>query len=203
MGRNVNSEAATMAIAGSAVGYDAVFIFDPETSSNGVHKILEASFGARKGSGYLWSRHADGRVVCRFPYALEGTYAVSPVSDNDRLMIRARVNITKKNRDGKRRAWPIHDKSPRRAWLERRGDEHGFSVGPMAVITERDKIDHDGRSFWLDATEFTGWVTVTNAEKFNRVLSLGLSARRAWGFGLIEIIERGPVGSQQERGSAK
>ena len=173
-----------------AVGYDAVFSIAMPINTDALHKKLEEKFGARSGSGYLWSRYPDGRVVCRFPYALDGTRPVQALALDDKAMIRARVNITKKNQNGERRSWPLHDKKPRREWLERRGLEHGFSVGPMAIIVEKDDINHKGKQFWIDATEFTGWLTVTDAEKFNRVLATGLSARRAWGFGLIEVLER-------------
>jgi hypothetical protein len=170
------------------IGYDLTLMADPGADTYTIHQVLDERLGPRSGSRYLWSRHPDGRLVVRTSYPVDGAHPVSKVCSGDKVLVRTRVNITRKTRESERRAWPLHDKRPRRAWLERRGIDHGFVPEAVGIMTSRETITRKDRSFWIDATEFCGWLIVNDADRFNRMLTGGLSARRAWGFGLVELL---------------
>ncbi len=75
------------------------------------------------------------------------------------------------------------------AWLERKGEENGFSV-VQALVTDRiwhDDKDARNRDKALHATQFDGFLRVRDAQALRRALAFGIGSQKAYGFGLLSV----------------
>ena len=95
-----------------------------------------------------------------------------------------------KGRDGKKRAFPAAPKfdANRRAWLERQGERHGFSVVRASFTLENAAIRRPAGEFGFNVTVFSGRLKVTDAEKFESALREGIGTRRGYGCGMLLLI---------------
>ena len=159
----------------------------------GIHAGLDARWGRRGEVGYLWcmGQVVGGRAVrVRLPPDHPDGAAGLPIHApgiGAQLGFRLHANITQKDSSsGKRRSWAREDIAPRLRWLERRGAQHGFRVEHVRAETGRCFI-RKGRGFWIDETQFTGQLSVTDADAFAAALAGGIGQRGAFGFGLLEI----------------
>lgn len=157
-----------------------------------LHAALDQRFGRRGSSGYLWSPGmvADGTAVrVRLPPDHAEAEAGMPIHSagaGDRLGFRLRSNVTRKfGPQARRVSLPRDAADKRRAWLERRAAEHGFSVDRVELSVDRIFI-RKGRGFWIDETIFSGSLTVADAARFGAALVGGVGQRGAFGFGLLE-----------------
>lgn len=84
-----------------------------------------------------------------------------------------------------------HDRTSRRLeWLERRGVEHGFAVVVATVEVVREPVARTKGGFWLDRSEFSGVVEIVNPEKVAAAMRTGIGGGRAWGLGMLRLIEK-------------
>lgn len=90
---------------------------------------------------------------------------------------------------GKHRYYPVADWRSRKAWLERKAERHGFEILGVHVEPGITKVEaHDGRTFSLDSTQFTGLLRVTDPASFAQVLVQGIGATgSAFGLNLLIV----------------
>lgn len=94
------------------------------------------------------------------------------------------------DRKGGRNIYPeINDWRVRREWLEAQGKKAGFEVLAVHVDGSKQNVmASGGRKFWIDATNFTGVLKVTDAVKFSSALALGIGrVGKAFGMGMLII----------------
>ena len=107
------------------------------------------------------------------------------VTNNERLRFRLQANPTVK-RDGKRHA--LYADDVLLAWLQRKGDQHGFSVGPLDTqIAKLGKKHGKRRQQVWHAVQFDGVLTVTDVTSFAEAIQTGIGSAKAFGFGLLSI----------------
>ena len=89
----------------------------------------------------------------------------------------------------KHRYLPTKDWRGRKAWLEAQGVKHGFEVLGVHVQGKMEHIEtHDGRSFTVDATQFSGLLRVTDKDKFATCLINGVGkVGKAFGLNLLVV----------------
>lgn len=89
----------------------------------------------------------------------------------------------------KHRYLPLDDWRGRRQWLERQGARRGFEVIGVHVKGGMERVEtHDGRSFTIDATEFTGLLRVTDSDAFGQCLVNGVGkVGKAFGLNLLLV----------------
>lgn len=107
------------------------------------------------------------------------------VQSGDRHRFRLQANPTVK-RDGKRHA--IYDEAALLAWLQRKGEQHGFAVGPLDARAAKlgQKTGQKRRQTW-HAVQFDGILTVMDSRLFVQTLQQGIGSAKAFGFGLLSI----------------
>lgn len=102
-----------------------------------------------------------------------------------RLPFRLQANPTVK-RDGKRHA--IYRDDDLLAWLQRKGEQHGFACDMLDVqIVKLGKKYGKRRKQTWHAVQFDGLLTVADPERFSVALVNGIGSGKAFGFGLISI----------------
>lgn len=137
------------------------------------------------------------------------------IAAGDRLIFRLRANPTKKLSDrtpgradrlaGKRVA--LLREAEQLAWLERKGEQHGFRVLRTAVAPEVPAVQvavqatergrrpaRDGgeaMALRFGAVLFNGRLEVTDAARFHQTLTAGIGSGKAFGFGLLSIAMEG------------
>jgi len=107
------------------------------------------------------------------------------VANNQRLRFRLQANPTVK-RDGKRHALYADDELV--AWLQRKGDQHGFALGQLDFqIAKLGNKHGKGRKQVWHGVQFDGVLTVTNSPAFAEALRQGIGSAKAFGFGMLSI----------------
>jgi len=94
------------------------------------------------------------------------------------------------SRRGGRNLYPeLHDWQARRAWLQTQGSRHGFAVLAVHVNADRERVmASGGRTFWIDASQFTGVLKITDAGQFAQALTTGIGrVGKAFGMGLLLV----------------
>lgn len=127
--------------------------------------------------------------------------AFSPAFSSGQLLaFRVVANPTKKvteygQRQGRRVALldasPTDELTPARAWLARKGEQHGFRV---AYATSQDfwlGVGRGGRvaksGLPLYGVRFDGLLEVTDPARFTDALQRGIGPAKAFGFGLLSV----------------
>jgi hypothetical protein len=89
----------------------------------------------------------------------------------------------------KHRYLPLADWRGRKVWLEKQAQKHGFELVGVHVSPGMQQITtHNGRSFSLDTTEFTGLLRVTDSAAFGRCLIKGIGkVGKAFGLNLLIV----------------
>ena len=166
------------------------FPLEPGVDIYSIHRALDAKFGARHEVAYLWSllRGQSGDVcIVRLP----GRFSVPALSAGERWLFRLHARIGQKDRStGIRRSYRRTDTGRRLEWLERRGVEHGFAVVVATVEVVREPVARTKGGFWLDRSEFSGVVEIVNPEKVAAAMRTGIGGGRAWGLGMLRLIEK-------------
>ncbi|MGH8435159.1 MAG: type I-E CRISPR-associated protein Cas6/Cse3/CasE [Pseudomonas sp.] len=93
-------------------------------------------------------------------------------------------------RRGGKNIYPeLHDWRTRREWLDAQGQKHGFEVLAVHVNGDRESVTASGgRTFWIDASQFTGIFKITDPEKFSQALTTGIGrVGKAFGMGMLVI----------------
>lgn len=80
-------------------------------------------------------------------------------------------------------------------WLLERADKHGFRLSPdeFTVVQcqwRRFQKEHKGRPVSLLSVTYEGILEVTDVEKFRQVLIEGIGRGKAYGLGLMTVIEK-------------
>lgn len=89
---------------------------------------------------------------------------------------------------GRHRYFHTSDWRSRHQWLDRQGERHGFTIVTVHCTARMLPVEAGARRFTVDQTDFTGVLTVTDAEKFNAAVANGIGNKaRAFGFGLLII----------------
>jgi CRISPR system Cascade subunit CasE len=77
------------------------------------------------------------------------------------------------------------------AWLQRKGQDGGFSVNPDTLRTVprgREFFHKDGRAHGThSAVEFEGELTVVDPVRFRGAISAGIGSAKAFGFGMVVL----------------
>lgn len=164
-----------------------------------------------------WSRLPDSylAVVDPFAGAVEPNPAVREIGHQYadfpadlQLGFRLRANPTRKintktGGDGKprngRRVPVIGDKKLL-AWLDRKAQQHGFSVigaqigiglNPVEQVRTshegRVRGNNDGRPLTFQGVTFEGALRIEDAKRFHAALAGGIGSGKAFGFGLLSI----------------
>ena len=172
------------------VSGEQAFFVPADVNTYQIHLALEASFGPRKETGYLWSRNpVPGGSLCivRCPEGCEPP----ALAENDQWLFRLHGMVTQKSlNDGRQRFFRRGHHAPRYDWMTRRGEEHGFEVVTASVDVARDHVDKPGRPFFLDVSRFTGCLKVTDPNAFTDALPSGIGSGRAFGCGLLQLLKR-------------
>lgn len=158
-----------------------------------VHRALEAKFGPRREGAWLWAlqRGAAGDVcIVRLP---EG-FAPPRLAVGERWLFRLHARVGHKDAaTGRRSSWRRGEEGRRLAWLERRGAEHGFAATAASVEIVREKVRKPKAEFWLDRSEFSGVVEITDPGRVAAAMTAGIGGGRAWGLGMLRLL-----GKQEE-----
>lgn len=135
---------------------------------------------------------------------------LASLADGQLLRFRLRANPTRKvdtktGPDGKRRNGRrvvLKTEAERLAWLQRKGEQHGFQLGSVSQSGDvRDVVDvSEGRAvgYRQGAAEgerrvtfgscvFEGTLRVVRVEDFKRALVEGIGSGKAFGFGMLSI----------------
>lgn len=74
------------------------------------------------------------------------------------------------------------------AWLQRKAEQHGFSIDPDSLKTvprPRQQFLKKGSAGTHTATEFNGLLKVTNTTAFKQAATQGIGSAKAFGFGML------------------
>jgi len=105
----------------------------------------------------------------------------------DIRVFQLRASVSKKTK-GKRSYYPVADWRSRHAWLQRKGEQHGFELLTVNCTAKFAKVEKTGKTFTVDQTDFAGALKVTDAGHFALALQTGVGGTaRAFGFGLLVI----------------
>lgn len=144
----------------------------------------------------------DGGDVYRFRLRANPTKRVS-----FKKLQEENPNWAAQRREGKGPRIAIHDEKDLQAWIERKGEQHGFyielredelgrRVGPLRIVPDpvtggrqRGRKQEGGETLALthDAALFDGILQVTDAGLFRATLRSGIGSGKAYGFGLLSI----------------
>lgn len=118
------------------------------------------------------------------------------------LAFRLRANPTRrlsagKGNKGKRIG--IYNEKEQEAWLQRKGDQHGFRVlhvqlsrsnmlRQVDVIRDNKGNVHDLKLF---SVQFDGILQVVDSERFVQSIGAGIGSGKAFGFGLLSVARAG------------
>lgn len=171
---------------------DAGFLFrvDPEI---GGRVIIVVQSGSRPDWDYGF--HNAGHLLAAVPQVREFEPSFS---SNQRLRFRLVANPTRKidtksgpdgqKRNGRRVPVPADQLV---AWLCRKSDTAGFSVEMESIVVQpgyvRARKGTDSKGFRLFAVTYDGYLKVDQPEMFREVLSTGIGAGKAFGFGMLSV----------------
>jgi hypothetical protein len=144
-----------------------------------LHRIVEQY---RNGKPALWAD--EGNQLRIRPEEAE-----PPVYPVGKLLAFTTVACVAYSSGHKHRYLPLADWRGRRAWLEQQAQKHGFQVEAVHVSAGMQQVQtHDGRSFSVDATEFTGLLRVVDPAAFGRCLVRGIGkVGKAFGLNLLIV----------------
>lgn len=101
------------------------------------------------------------------------------------IPFRLQANPTVK-RDGKRHA--IYAEDDLLAWLNRKGDQNGFTVDPLDIRARKlGRVLGKNRQRTWHAVQFDGRLQVQDVTTFGKALNNGIGSAKAFGFGLLSI----------------
>jgi len=86
---------------------------------------------------------------------------------------------------------PLNKREDLIAWLQRKGEQHGFAVHSASLKTiprPRQQFLKKGKSGTHTATEFSGTLQVTDATAFEQAAKKGIGPAKAFGFGMLCLV---------------
>lgn len=114
-----------------------------------------------------------------------GSYRFSLLANPTRKRV-VRDAEGKRKKNGRRE--PIGQREELIKWLERKAEQHGFTIDLASLKTiprPRQIFLKQNKSGTHSATEFTGALTVTDQEKFKDAATRGIGSAKAFGFGML------------------
>ncbi len=173
---------------GSSQAAELVFPLDSGADIYAIHRALDAKFGARRNSAYLWSlQRGSGGDACIV--RLPGEHAAPALRANELWLFELHARVGQKDRaTGRRRAWAAGNETRRLRWLKRRGAEHGFAVVAAKVEIVREAVRKPGAGFWIDRSLFSGIIRIVDTEKVTAAVAGGIGGGRAWGLGMLRLL---------------
>ena len=100
--------------------------------------------------------------------------------------LRTSVSARRKNKN----IYPVQqDWRFRREWLEKQGLRYGFQILAVHVNAKYMQIESSNdRKFWIDCSEFTGILKVTDTSLFSEAINKGIGRiGKAFGMGMLVI----------------
>lgn len=165
-----------------------VFQLEADADVYSVHRALNARFGTRRETAYLWALRRDpsGDVCIVRPAS---GYAPLELQAGERWLFSLHARVAQKDiESGRRRSYRRGEEGRRLRWLSRRGNEHGFAVVAATVSVVREPVHKPNASFWLDRSEFSGVVEIVEPERVTEAMENGIGGGRAWGLGMLRLI---------------
>ncbi len=157
----------------------------PRTAGYPVHRMVAALVN---GAPALFADNGDHLVVrTAQPITATGRCLKAPAAGD---VIGFELKACVAARRGGRNIYPeLGDWRARRAWLEGEGGKHGFELLAVHVTGGRETVSASGgRSFWIDASRFTGVLKVIDPMKFSAALTTGIGrVGKAFGMGMLVI----------------
>lgn len=144
-----------------------------------------------------WSRLLEagqGRYLLQSPQGPKPFHPELVVGATLRFRLKANPTVkTRSNQDSNRKTRvPLKHEEKQLAWLERKGESHGFRV--VRVQTSgwdhlQDWIRRNGNTHKLRlfTVQFDGILQVTDSDRFSEVLASGIGPAKAFGCGLLSI----------------
>lgn len=174
----------------------------PRTHAEGTHGLLfRLDVDPRDGSLMLLAQSQAHPEWAGLPngYALEVNGPkeydlIGKLSAGQSLRFRLRASPTKrlgnstqfKQDVGKR--VPIKDEEEQRRWLDRKGEQHGFSVVRVQISGKDRQFGHkDGYSMQWHSVCFDGVLVVRDAETLRLAVEAGIGTAKGMGFGLLSL----------------
>lgn len=156
-------------------------------SVNG-YPIHRAVAALAQGAPHVWRDNGDTLTIRTATELDAEGVALPQVQLGELRLFNLRACVSSKVR-GRHIYPPRGDHVARQAWLVKQGLLHGFEVVTVHCSSAAARVvDHTGRNFTLDATDFTGVLKITNTSTFENALCTGVgSTGRAFGFSLLSI----------------
>jgi hypothetical protein len=151
----------------------------PRIRGYALHRIVEQY---RQGKPALWADEGQ-QLRIRPAEATPPNYAVG------KLLAFTTTACVSFSSGHKHKYLPLEDWRGRRVWLDKQGQKHGFEVVGVHISAAMQEVQtHDGRRFKLDATEFTGLLTVIEPQAFTQCLVKGIGkVGKAFGLNLLIV----------------
>ena len=177
-----------------------------------MHSLLMGLFGtAREGSAVLYRTRLQGMEADVYLYSavppepeklvsgmtLAGYRDIGPWLDSVKcgqplsfdLLTMPSKKITSDGKNSRRRI--LRTQEERMAWLKRKAEQNGFSLEtvqelPAFRLTGAHGAEQGGRMY-LDAYEYRGILSVTDAELFQKAMQAGIGPEKAYGMGMLLV----------------
>jgi len=140
------------------------------------------------GAAYQFVDRGDHLIVRTEGVISETGLPVKTAGHGELLGFELRACVA--TRQGGKNVYPESgDWRARRAWLEVQAQRAGFSVIAVHVTDRRMKVvSKSERQFWIDSTDFTGILKVTDEALFTKALASGIGrVGKAFGMGMLII----------------
>jgi len=149
-----------------------------------VHQMLE---GLTDGARPLFVDYGDRLIVRGDRNLTPGGAPVRELHDGDFVGFELRAACGSKTK-GRHNYFPLRDWRSRHEWLRRKSEGRGFEVLTVTVTATRARIEKAGRTFFMDRSDFTGVLRVTDAEAFAETLRSGIGGPgKAFGYGMLLV----------------
>lgn len=141
--------------------------------------IFDLLYHELPGSFYALIRSAQK------PFAGVAAQVSAPTTGQHKFSLRAVARKSRKH--------VLTTDEDRREWMRRQGEKHGFSlIGDISMKTQRRIFQKSSsrKSFVVLETMFHGTLEITDADLFGNAWLKGIGSSRAFGYGLLHLIEK-------------
>jgi hypothetical protein len=156
-----------------------------QTTGYPVHRMVAALV---VGTPALFADNGDHIVIRTDKPITAAGKAVKTPEAGEVIAFELKASVA--TRRGGRNIYPdIGDWRARREWLKAHGQRHGFELMAVHVTSGREQVTASGgRTFWIDASRFTGVLKVTDPVRFALALANGIGrVGKAFGMGMLVI----------------
>jgi hypothetical protein len=150
-----------------------------------LHRVVTALLN---GAPHLWRDNGETLFI-RTTAILDADGQATPIVEKNEIRIfTLRACVSSKTRG--HHVYPaLNDHVFRKNWLEKQALRNGFQlVSVHSVAHAMRVVDHKGRDFTVDCTDFTGALKVIDPTVFQAALLCGVgSTGKTFGFSLLSI----------------